>query len=73
MAEEQIGAEYVNKDVNDQQLSTRDDTSLEEDQTIGQTDTQALQETTASNDHTPRDGHTGDMDSKTQGGLDRWK
>ncbi|XP_011678684.1 uncharacterized protein LOC105445182 [Strongylocentrotus purpuratus] len=64
VAEEQIGAESVNKDVNDQELSTRDETSLKEDQNKGQTDTQVLQEATASNDHTPRD-----MDSKTKEDL----
>eukprot|EP00057_Strongylocentrotus_purpuratus_P017052 XP_011671526.1 PREDICTED: WD repeat-containing protein 87-like [Strongylocentrotus purpuratus] len=69
VVEEQIDAEYANKEVNDQQLSTRDEASLEEDQTKGQTDTQVLQEATASNDHTPRDGHTGDMASKTQDDL----
>ena len=67
--EEQIDAEYDKEGVNDEQLSTRDEASLEEDQTKGQTDTQVLQEATASNDHTPRDGYTGDMASKTQEDL----
>ncbi|XP_030834768.1 uncharacterized protein LOC105440880 [Strongylocentrotus purpuratus] len=69
VVEEQIDAEYDKEGVNDEQLSARDETSLEEDQTKGQTDTQVLQEATASNDHTPRDGHTGDMASKTQDDL----
>eukprot|EP00057_Strongylocentrotus_purpuratus_P016727 XP_011671201.1 PREDICTED: uncharacterized protein LOC105441611 [Strongylocentrotus purpuratus] len=67
--EEQIDAEYDKEDVNDEQLSARDEAFLEEDQTKGQTDTQVLQEATASNDHTPRDGHTGDMASETQDDL----
>eukprot|EP00057_Strongylocentrotus_purpuratus_P008083 XP_011662557.1 PREDICTED: uncharacterized protein LOC105437548 [Strongylocentrotus purpuratus] len=69
VVEEHIDAEYEKEDVNDQQLSTKDEASLEEDQTKGQTDNQVLQEATASNDHTPRDGHTGDMASKTQEDL----
>ncbi|XP_030834772.1 uncharacterized protein LOC105438183 [Strongylocentrotus purpuratus] len=69
VVEEQIDAEYDKEDVNDEQLSARDETSLKEDQTKGHTDTQVLQEATASNDHTPRDGHTGDMASKTQDDL----
>ena len=69
VVEEQIDAEYDKEGVTDEQLSARDETSLEEDQTKGQTDTQVLQEATASNDHTPRDGHTGDMASKTQDDL----
>ena len=69
VVEEQVDAEYDKEDVNDEQLSARDEASLEEDQTKRQTDTQVLQEATASNDNTPRDGHTGDMASKTQEDL----
>eukprot|EP00057_Strongylocentrotus_purpuratus_P026123 XP_011680597.1 PREDICTED: uncharacterized protein LOC105446011 [Strongylocentrotus purpuratus] len=65
----QIDAEYVNEDADDQQLSIRDGTSQEQDRTERHTDTKVLQGTTASSDHTPRDGHTGDMASKTQEGL----
>eukprot|EP00057_Strongylocentrotus_purpuratus_P010606 XP_011665080.1 PREDICTED: myosin-11-like [Strongylocentrotus purpuratus] len=69
LAEEQIEAEYANEDVNDQQLSNRDDTSLEQDQTKGHTDIQVLQEATASSNHTPQDGHSGDTATKTQDDL----
>ena len=54
-----------NEHADDQQLSTRDGTSQEQDQTEGHTDTKVLRGATASNDHTPREGHTGDMASKT--------
>ncbi|XP_030853160.1 myosin heavy chain, clone 203-like, partial [Strongylocentrotus purpuratus] len=66
VAEEQIDDEYDNEDVNDQQLSNRDETSLEQDRTKGHTDIQVLQEATSSSIHPPRDGHSGDMASKTQ-------
>ncbi|XP_030852634.1 uncharacterized protein LOC105444716 [Strongylocentrotus purpuratus] len=69
VVEEQIDAEYDKEEVNDEQLFARDEASLEEEQTKGQTDTQILQDATASNDHTPRDGQTGDMASKTQDHL----
>ncbi|XP_030834297.1 uncharacterized protein LOC105440688 [Strongylocentrotus purpuratus] len=69
LEEEQIDAEYDKEGVNGEQLSTRDEASLEEDQAKGQTDTQVLQDATASNNYTPRDGHTGDMASKTQEDL----
>eukprot|EP00057_Strongylocentrotus_purpuratus_P026294 XP_011680768.1 PREDICTED: uncharacterized protein LOC105446094 [Strongylocentrotus purpuratus] len=65
VVEEQIDTEYDKEGVNDEQRSARDGAFLEEDQTKGQTDTQVLQEATASNDHTLRDGQTGDMASKT--------
>eukprot|EP00057_Strongylocentrotus_purpuratus_P019018 XP_011673492.1 PREDICTED: uncharacterized protein LOC105442756 [Strongylocentrotus purpuratus] len=66
VAEEQIDSECANEDDNDQQLSNRDDTSLEQDRTKGHTDIQVLQEATASSYNTPLDGHTGDTASKTQ-------
>ncbi|XP_030853154.1 myosin-11-like [Strongylocentrotus purpuratus] len=66
VAEEQIDDEYANEDVNDHQLSYRDETSLEEDRTKGHTDIQVLQEATASSNHTSRDGHSGDTATKTQ-------
>ncbi|XP_030853170.1 uncharacterized protein LOC115929109 [Strongylocentrotus purpuratus] len=69
LAEEQIDAEYANEDVNDQQLSNIDETSLEQDRTKGHTDIQVLQEATSSSIHPPRDGHLGDMASKTQEDL----
>eukprot|EP00057_Strongylocentrotus_purpuratus_P010954 XP_011665428.1 PREDICTED: trichohyalin-like [Strongylocentrotus purpuratus] len=65
----QMDAEYVNEHADDQQLSTRDETSQEQDQTEGHTDTKVLRGATATNDHTPRDGHTGDMASKTREDL----
>ncbi|XP_030852915.1 caldesmon-like [Strongylocentrotus purpuratus] len=66
VAEEQIDSECANEDDNDQQLSNRDDTSLEQDPTKRHTDIQVLQETTANNNHTPRDSHTGNMAAKAQ-------
>ena len=69
IAEKEIDAEYANEDVNDQQLSNRDETSVEQDRTKRQTDTQVLQEATSSNDHTPRDEHKGGTASKTQEDL----
>eukprot|EP00057_Strongylocentrotus_purpuratus_P013606 XP_011668080.1 PREDICTED: myosin-1-like [Strongylocentrotus purpuratus] len=65
VAEEQIDAEYANEDVNYQQLSNRDETSLEQDLTKGHTDIQVLQEATASSNNTDRDEPTGNMASKT--------
>eukprot|EP00057_Strongylocentrotus_purpuratus_P018105 XP_011672579.1 PREDICTED: myb-like protein X [Strongylocentrotus purpuratus] len=67
--EEQVDLEYANEDVNDQQLSNIDETSLEQDRTKGHTDIQVLQEATASSNHTPRDGHSGDTATKTQEDL----
>ncbi|XP_030853155.1 myosin heavy chain, clone 203-like [Strongylocentrotus purpuratus] len=69
VAEEQIDDEYANEDVNDHQLSYRDETSLEQDRTKGHIGIQVLQEATASSNHSPQDGHTGDMASKTQEDL----
>eukprot|EP00057_Strongylocentrotus_purpuratus_P026947 XP_011681421.1 PREDICTED: RNA-binding protein 25-like [Strongylocentrotus purpuratus] len=69
VTEEQIHSEYANEDVNNQQLFNRDDTSLERDRTKGYTDIQALQEATTSSNQTPRDGHKGNMASKTQEDL----
>ena len=69
----QIDAKYVNEDADDQQLSTRDETSQKQDQTKGHTDTKVLRGATASIDHTPGDGHTGDMCFRNPGGLDGWK
>ncbi|XP_030853153.1 myb-like protein X [Strongylocentrotus purpuratus] len=66
VAEEQIDSECANEDDNDQQLSNTDDTSLEQDRTKRHTDIQVLQETTANNNHTPRDSHTGNMAAKAQ-------
>ncbi|XP_030853166.1 myosin-11-like [Strongylocentrotus purpuratus] len=66
VAEEQIDLEYANEDVNDQQLSDTDDTSLEQDRTKRHTDIQVLQGATAISNHTPRDGHTGNMAAKAQ-------
>eukprot|EP00057_Strongylocentrotus_purpuratus_P019957 XP_011674431.1 PREDICTED: uncharacterized protein LOC105443201 [Strongylocentrotus purpuratus] len=69
VAEEQIDSECANEDDNDQQLSNTDDTSLEQDRTKRHTDIQVLQGATAISNHTPRDGHTGDMATKTQEDL----
>eukprot|EP00057_Strongylocentrotus_purpuratus_P015453 XP_011669927.1 PREDICTED: protein Hook homolog 1-like [Strongylocentrotus purpuratus] len=69
VAEEQIDDEYANEDVNDHQLSYRDETSLEQDRTKGHIGIQVLQEATSSSNHSPQDGHTGDMASKTQEDL----
>eukprot|EP00057_Strongylocentrotus_purpuratus_P025821 XP_011680295.1 PREDICTED: uncharacterized protein LOC105445880 [Strongylocentrotus purpuratus] len=66
VAEEQIDLECANEDDNDQQLSNTDDTSLEQDRTKRHIDIQVLQETTANNNHTPRDSHTGNMAAKAQ-------
>eukprot|EP00057_Strongylocentrotus_purpuratus_P026948 XP_011681422.1 PREDICTED: intracellular protein transport protein USO1-like [Strongylocentrotus purpuratus] len=67
--EKHIDLEYASEDVNDQQPSNRDETSLEQDRTKGHTDIQVLQEATASSNHTPRDGHSGDTATKTQEDL----
>eukprot|EP00057_Strongylocentrotus_purpuratus_P013917 XP_011668391.1 PREDICTED: uncharacterized protein LOC105440204 [Strongylocentrotus purpuratus] len=65
----QLDTEYVNEDANDQQLSTGDETSLEQYQTKGHDDIQVRRGATVSNDHTPRDGHRGDTASKIQEDL----